>query len=125
MKILSPTIHGVLDYAVGAAFLLAPTLLGFREQAAVLSYVIGVLFIGAAIVTRYPLGLLKLLPFPVHGVIETIMALGFIAAPWLFGFSGQPAARNFFVGAGVALLAVVAMTDYKATSSDSSRPAHA
>ncbi len=121
MKILSPTIHGVLDYALAAAFLLSPTLLGFSPAAAKLAYVIGAMFIAASIVTRYPLGLIKLLPFPVHGVIETILAIGFIAAPWVFGFAGDAPARNFYVVAGVGVLLIVALTDYKAAERPSEK----
>lgn len=113
MKILNPSIHGVLDYTLAGAFLLAPTLLNFSGNAALLAYVIGVLFMGASIVTRYPLGLIKLIPFPIHGVIETAMAVGFIASPWLFAFSGELLARNFFVVSGASVLVIVALTDYK------------
>ena len=118
MKILTPTIHGVLDYGLALLFLLLPGVLDFPPPAAAASYVIGVVYIVASLVTRYPLGLLKLLPFPVHGVIETIMALAWIALPWLMGFAEHAASRNFFVIAGVALLGVVALTNYRAAELD-------
>ncbi|HEV7821960.1 MAG TPA: hypothetical protein VGO84_12335 [Burkholderiales bacterium] len=113
MKVLDPKIHGVLDYALAFAFLLAPALFDFPEPAATLSYVIGFVYIGTSLLTRYPLGLLKWIPFPVHGTLESIMAVGFIVFPWLFGFADVPAPRNFYVVAGVGLLGVVAITDYR------------
>ena len=125
MKILNPTIHGVLDYVTALTFLLAPSLFGFSPTAAMLSYVIGATHITASIITKYPLGLIKLLPFPIHGVIETIMAVGFIVFPWLFGFADDIAARNFYVAVGVGLLVVVALTDYKGTKTRSDLPRHA
>ena len=94
LKILNPTIHIVLNYALAGAFLFAPTLPKFSGNAALLAYVIGALFIGASIITRYPLGLVKLHPFPMHGVIETVMAVGFIAPSWIFVFSEELLARN-------------------------------
>lgn len=114
MKILNPTIHGVLDYALAAAFLLLPGLLGFSPSAEGVSYLIGIAYVVASLVTNYPLGLFKLIPFPVHGLLESIMAAAWIAFPWVLGFAGDPAARNFYVIAGVGLLAVAALTDYKA-----------
>jgi hypothetical protein len=114
-KVLNPTVHGVLDYALALAFLLAPGLVDFSDSAANLSYLIGIVYLGASLLTRYPLGAMHMIPFPVHGLIESIMAAAWIVMPWLFGFAGDAAARNFFVAAGVGLLAIVAVTDYRAT----------
>lgn len=115
MKVLNPTVHGVLDYVLALAFLLAPAMVDFSETAANLSTIIGVVYLGASLLTRYPLGAIRMIPFPIHGVIEAIMAASWIFMPWVFGFSGDPAARNFFVAAGVGLLVVAALTDYRST----------
>jgi hypothetical protein len=118
MKVLNPTVHGVLDYGLALLFLVLPGMLDFPPPAAAASYVIGSVYIVASLVTRYPLGLLKWIPFPVHGVIESLMAVSWIALPWLMGFAEHAASRNFFVAAGVGLLAVVAMTNYRAAELD-------
>lgn len=120
-KVLDPKTHGILDYALAAMFLLAPSLFGFTEVAATASYVIGVVYIGTSLLTRYPLGALKVIPFPTHGVLESVMAAAWIVMPWLLGFAGDAAARNFFVIAGVGLLVVALLTDYKASQAHSSR----
>ena len=112
-KILKPEVHGVLDYGLALMFLLMPSVFDFPDRAATLSYVVGVAYLGTSLLTRYPLGVWKLIPFPTHGVVESIMAVFWIAAPWLFGFADHAAARNFFVVAGIGLLAVVAITDYR------------
>jgi hypothetical protein len=116
MKVLDPKVHGFLDYALALLFLILPPLLDFDEPAATVSYVIGVIYIITSLVTRYPLGLFKILPFPVHGVLESIIAAAWIIFPWLFGFSDDTDARNFFIIAGVGLLAVAALTDYHAAT---------
>jgi hypothetical protein len=125
-KILKPEVHGVLDYGLALFFLLAPSVFGFPDNAATLSYVVGVAYLGTSLLTRYPLGVWKLIPFPIHGVLETMMAIGWIAFPWLFGFANHGPARNFFIIAGVALLGVVAITDYKSkVQTSGSRMRHA
>ena len=116
MKLLTPLWHGVLDYWLAVLFILAPTLFGFDAAARPLSHAVGIAYIVASIVTRYPLGVLKILPFPAHGVLEMLAALSWIAMPFLAGFAADAAARNFFIGAGVALVLVVAITDYRAAS---------
>ena len=116
LKILNPTLHGALDYTLALAFLFLPGVLGFPNQAANLSQLIGLVYLGASLLTRYPLGALKLIPFPVHGIIESAMALAWLGMPWIFGFADHAPARTFFVLAGLGLLAVVAVTDYRATA---------
>jgi hypothetical protein len=118
MKVLSPTVHGMLDYGLALLFLLLPGALDFPPPAAAASYAIGAVYIVASLITRYPLGLFKWLPFPVHGVIESLMAITWIALPWLMGFAEHAASRNWFVIAGVALLGVVALTNYRAAEVD-------
>jgi hypothetical protein len=115
-KVLDPRTHGILDYALAVAFLIMPALLGFSDTAARLSYAIGALYIAVSLLTQYPLGAFKVIPFPVHGVLESIMAAAWIAMPWLLGFAEDTAARNFFIIAGVGLLAVAALTDYNKES---------
>ncbi|MGQ0545188.1 MAG: hypothetical protein ACT4P3_07630 [Betaproteobacteria bacterium] len=73
-KVLSPTIHGVLDYALALAFLLAPGLVDFSDTPGNLAYIVGIVYLGAALLTRYPLGAVHMIPFPVHGVIESTAA---------------------------------------------------
>lgn len=115
MKFLSPQVHGVLDYLLGALFIGAPFWLDFVSPLAqIISLAVGATVLLLSLMTRYPLGVLRVIPFPVHGAVEFVAALALIAMPWIAGFDGVPPARNFFVGTGVALFAVWLVTDYKA-----------
>ena len=114
-RILNPTLHGALDYLLAAAFIAAPALLDFPYPAAMLAYISSVLYIGACLFTRYPLAIVGMIPLPLHGVLESAMALAWIAMPWLFGFEYIAAARNFFVLAGAALLGAALVTRYRST----------
>jgi hypothetical protein len=114
MKILSPKVHGYLDYAVILVLFIAPSLLGFAAEAAAVSYVLGAAYILLALLTAYPLSLAKVIPFTVHGTIELVLSPFLVAMPWLAGFSAHDASRNFFIIAGIALFIVWAVTDYKA-----------
>jgi hypothetical protein len=119
MKPINPLLHGILDYGLIAAFLLLPGALGFSQEAASMARIVGVVYLGAALLTKYPLGVLKLIPFPVHGILESIMAASWILLPWVLGFQDDSAGRTFFMVAGIGLLLVAALTNYKASGAHS------
>lgn len=129
LKVLSPRIHGYLDYVVVALFALAPTVFGFGGTPAIVAYALAGIHLTLTVLTAFPLGLVKLIPFKVHGVLEVGAFLGILVAPWLFGFADQAAARNFFLGAGALIGVVVALTNYQTTESErrglAGSPSHA
>ncbi|WP_395843315.1 hypothetical protein [Cystobacter fuscus] len=111
---LSPKIHGYGDYLIVALFALAPTLFGFSGPPAVLCYILALMQLGMSLLTAYPLGVARLLPFPVHGTIEAVISIVLLAAPFLFGFSEVVAACDFFIVSAIGLFLVWLGTDYKA-----------
>ncbi|MFN7135183.1 MAG: hypothetical protein ACK4N5_24120 [Myxococcales bacterium] len=111
---LSPRVHGFLDYGAIALLFLAPMLFNFGAPASTILYVVAALYLGMVLLTAYPLGVAKVIPFTMHGWVEAGLALFFVVAPFLFGFGDVAAARNFFIGAGIALGGVFLLTDYKA-----------
>jgi hypothetical protein len=114
MKVLSPRVHGLIaDYPAIAILYLAPTLFDFSSVAASICYVVATIHLVMTISTAYPVGLIKAVPFTLHGRIEFLTSLALMAMPWLAGFSEDTSARNFYVTAGVVLLAVWAVTDYR------------
>jgi len=122
MKILSPRAHGYLDLVFIAGFALAPAVLGFGSRAASLCYVLAALHTAITLLTAFPMGLLKMIPFPVHGGLEALMAPLLVAAPWLVGFSRVGPAKVFYIAAGITLAAVWLLTDYKADALSDEHP---
>jgi hypothetical protein len=51
--------------------------------------------------TALPTGLIKSIPVQAHAVIDVALAVVLIAAPFLFGFSGDGTATAFFIVLGV------------------------
>jgi hypothetical protein len=103
-----------MDYLAVTLLLLAPSFFDFAGAPASICYALALVQLGMSLVTAYPLGLAKLLPFTIHGGIELVASIFLVAAPWLFNFADDHAARNFFVIAGAGLLLLYAITDYKA-----------
>jgi hypothetical protein len=125
MKPLSAEPHGVLDYLTGLLLLISPWLFGFNALSTAATYTmiaVGVVVLGLSLITNYPLGLVKAVPFPVHGVIETIGALGLLISPWVVGFSDLGIARDLAVIVAIAWLGIVALTNYSVFQTH--RPSH-
>lgn len=90
MKLLSTRAHGTLDYLMGAVLLVTPYVLGFANDGAAQCVPMMVLGAGAivySLLTRYELGVVKLIPMPVHLVLDAASDLFLAASPWLLGFS--------------------------------------
>jgi hypothetical protein len=113
MKLLTPQVHGYIDYLVVTTFFTAPNIFGFAILAATLSYIIALSHFFMTVMTDFPLGVLRLIPFPVHGTLELIISGVLVALPWLLGFNKDIRARNFYVGSGLSVFGVWLLTDYK------------
>lgn len=90
MRVIPTRAHGALDYLVGLILIFAPMLLGFADRgpAQLVPQVMGVLIIGLSLLTNYEMGLLRLIPMPVHLNFD-LGAGGFLlVSPWIFGFAG-------------------------------------
>ena len=116
MKPLKPLPHAIIDYAWAGTMMAAPWLFGFRKNGTATKHSVGAgaAILGLSLMTRYPLGAVKLIPFPVHGAIEAAAGMMTAGAPWLLGFARNRNAKLTHLISGLGTLAVVAVTDYKA-----------
>jgi hypothetical protein len=53
------------------------------------------------------------IPLNLHAMLEPLMAVVIIAAPWIFGFSDTDSATLICILVGLAMLLIGAMTDWK------------
>ena len=105
--------HGIIEYIAGALFVAAPFLLSFDSDAATAaSIVAGVVILIIAASTAMSTGLIKSIPVPAHVVLDYILAVLLIAAPFLFGFSDDGTATAFFIALGVVHLLLTIATRF-------------
>ena len=112
MKILSPFVHGVLDYAVVLAFALAPAVVGLSGTPRYLSFTLSGVHLALTLATDFPAGVIKVVPMKIHSAIELVVGPVLIAAPWLLGFSGDGGAYGFYQAAGAIIFVTWVITDY-------------
>lgn len=105
--------HGILDYALAILLLVAPSVVGFAGIQAKWAYIFGGVLLVMAILTRYPLGIIKIVGLGIHGFVELLLAICLIAAPWYGNFARGVLSRNFYLMLGVLMLALWFITDFR------------
>jgi hypothetical protein len=114
LNLLNARLHGFLDLITVVVFLLAPFCFGLGGYLAAIAWGLAVVHLLMTLFTRFPLGLVKVIPFPIHGVVELVVGVVLVfAMPRLLGASLGSPARTFFIGAGAVILAVWALTRYR------------
>lgn len=111
-KVIDARQHGVIDYC-HAAFFLGMALVCRKRQprAALAALLTGSFVLAESLLTDYPLGAFKVMPFHVHGELDTAFASMSFMVPRIFGFSGTKAA-SVFTSNGFIEGAVVGATDF-------------
>jgi hypothetical protein len=113
MKFLTPKIHGAIDYGVVVFLWISPGIFGLSDFVSAMTYVLGGIHLALTLFTNFKYGLIKIIPFYLHGWIELMVSIILITAPWLLGFSENTVDRIFYVGFGIAVFATWLVTDYK------------
>ena len=117
MRVIGPLAHGIIDYAMVIILAIGPSVAGFRGKQALICYGLAFVHFMLTIITRFPLGVSKALPFPMHGAIELVVSIMLIILPWLANFSAGVNSRNFFVAIGVMILIIWLLTDFRSRRS--------
>ncbi len=88
MRFIPTSVHGVLDYLVGALLIAAPWLLGFHRGGAetFVPVVLGLMALVYSLCTRYELGVFRVLSMSTHLTMDLLSGILLAASPWLFGF---------------------------------------
>ena len=106
-------VHGLLEYAAAILFVAAPFLLDFEENAATAaSIVVGVLILILAASTAMSTGIIKSIPVQAHVILDYVLAIALIAAPFVLDFTDDGAATAFFIALGVLHLLLTISTRF-------------
>jgi hypothetical protein len=114
VRLLPAQLHAVADYAVGIVLIVAAIAVGGSAGAVGTGIVVGATVLAVSMLTKYPLGVVKVLPFTVHSAGDYLAAVLLLGAPWVLNFaSGDGGLTALYVAAGIAVLAVSLVTNYQ------------
>src|SRR5262245_12639006 len=114
VKLLPAWFHAVADYAVGILLIVVALVDNGSGGAVATGVVVGAVVLVVSALTRYPLGIVKVLPFPIHSGGDYLAAALLIAAPFALNFAdAESGMAAFYVVMGIAVLAVSLITNYQ------------
>lgn len=114
VRFLPAWFHAIADYAVGILLVIVGITVDASAGAHATGIVVGVTVLVVSMLTRYPLGVAKVLPFPMHSAGDYLAALLLVVAPFTLNFwDGDRGVSVFYLAAGIAVLAVSLITNYQ------------
>lgn len=113
MKIISSKLHGVLDYIVVIFLLASPTIFKMDGFLCSFTYTLAAVHFLLTILTRFELGIIKVIPLPLHGIIEFFVAIALSLVSFWFNRNGNALGFYFYLYFAIAVMLVFIATDYK------------
>lgn len=110
MKFITKRIHAFLDYPVAIALIALPFLLGLGSSnpiALQLSVATGIAAFILTLLTDHHLGAFKVIPYKFHLIVDFMVAIVFILAPFVLSFEGIDA--YYYWINGIAVFIVVSL----------------
>src|ERR1700694_4371355 len=101
VKFLPAWFHAIADYAVGALLIIVALAASGSNKATAAGVVVGGAVLLVSALTRYPLGIVKVLPFTLHSAGDYLAAALLVIAPFALNFnSTDHGLAVFFIVAG-------------------------
>jgi hypothetical protein len=114
VRLLPAWLHAVADYAVGGTLIIAALAVGGSNKAVAAGVVVGAVVLAVSMLTKYPLGVVKVLPFTVHSAGDYLAAALLVISPFALNFNKSDTGLTaFYIVAGIAVLAVSLITNYQ------------
>src|SRR5205085_5247467 len=114
VRLLPGWFDAIDDYAVAGTLIVVAALVGGSTEAVAAGLVIGVVGLVVRMLTKYPLGVVKVLPFTIHSAGDYLAAALLVSSPFVLGFDGSDGGLTaFYIAAGAAVLAVSLITNYQ------------
>ena len=114
VKLLPAWFHAIADYAVGILLIVVALAADGSAGATATGVVVGAVVLLVSALTKYPLGIAKVLPFTNHSAGDYLAAALLIVAPFALNFAdAESGLAAFYVVMGVAVLAVSLVTNYQ------------
>ena len=86
MKLFNSKTHGIIDYLVVIFLALSPTLFHLSPFVSTITYALAGIHFALTILTDFPYGVIRVIPYKIHGLVEFLVSILLFALPWILGF---------------------------------------
>ncbi|WP_417689828.1 hypothetical protein [Roseibium sp.] len=110
IRFVTKTIHAYLDYPVALGLMAVPMVLGLGQSnplAFWLSVCTGVAALVLTILTDHVTGIVRIIPYQVHLMVDAAVGAVFLVAPFVLGFAGLD--KAYYLINAAAVLTVVSL----------------
>lgn len=107
MRFITKEIHAYLDYPVALALITLPFLLALGSSnplAFQLSVATGIAAFILTFLTDHKFGVIRFIDYKIHLIVDFIVGIVFILAPFIFSFQGLDAYYYWMNGAAILLV---------------------
>ena len=111
MRFISPQIHGIIDILVVIFLLVSPSFFTFTELVIRFTYALAVVHLLLTLLTAYDIGILKIIPLPLHGLIEFFVSILLIVLAYTW-FRHDVTGKLYYILFGTEVLLTWFCTDY-------------
>ncbi|MCO5935554.1 hypothetical protein NAF17_08380 [Mucilaginibacter sp. RB4R14] len=111
MKLISPKLHGLIDYVLIIFLFASPTLFAMPKDVATYTYLLATGQLVLTVITDYSYGMFRMVSLRVHQFIELVISIGMIVAAFTL-FRYDERSQPYYAALGIFWLIVAIFTDY-------------
>jgi len=100
LRVVPTRVHAVFDYTVSALLVVAPWLFDFARGAAEtwIPVLLGAGGLAYSLSTDYERGAVRIIPMPIHLLLDVVAGVLLAVSPWLFSFADYVWAPHLIIG---------------------------
>src|SRR5258708_39953092 len=111
MKIINSSLHAILDYIGVLLLVCAPLIFGFSQVISLFNFSLGGIHLILTVLTDFRGGLVKIIPFRIHGVVELSVSFALFLFTLFFPFQFD-AEFYFYLFFSFLVFIIWLLTDY-------------
>ena len=100
MQIIDTKTHGYIDYIMGTLLIAMAYFINFKSENMpnFVFYLVGALAIFYSLLTKYELGVIKIIPMYIHLMLDSLSGIFLATSPWLLGFADNVFLPHLLLG---------------------------
>lgn len=105
--------HGLLDYATVIFLLAAPTIFEMEGELHTFTYALAGVHLVLTALTAFEVGIVKIIPFKVHGLLEVVVAIALAGVALWFRSNENDLGFYFYIGLAIVIMVVFLLTEFR------------